>query len=437
MSTGSTPTEGATLDRTSVRLTHAKINAADRTARSARPRKARSIASSASSHRGRSHRGATHPTPRDRRQVPGAPHADLGGRYPDQARGAMRAKARACASTPSRFTTCSAGAMPTRCLRASAKSPVGPGVDRHCMAILPTLRTRPMKIRLAENFRAVFYAPFYATQALGLYAREDLEVEFVASANPGNAVPGLLDGAIDITWRGPDAGHAGARQGPGLAADLLSRGGGARPIESGRSARSHGVPPHRSAELHFATVAEVPTPDVPAASSAAREALFDPKPSHASPIAPWRTTSRRCATASSTWCRCSNPTSPPRYATTSARSSMRRARAAPASTQASRVAHADRGAATDVRGDARGGADAGLAGKNGDEKLAEVTAPYYPGRAARRAARGAKSRYRRAGIWAATPAMSRDGFVRLAESFLSGGLLKRPPSFEACVEESL
>ena len=40
-----------------------------------------------------------------------------------------------------------------------------------------------MKLRLAENFRAVFYAPFYATQALGFYARQGLitpEMEFIA-----------------------------------------------------------------------------------------------------------------------------------------------------------------------------------------------------------------------------------------------------------------
>jgi hypothetical protein len=29
-----------------------------------------------------------------------------------------------------------------------------------------------MSIKLTENFRAVFYAPFYATQALGFYDRE-------------------------------------------------------------------------------------------------------------------------------------------------------------------------------------------------------------------------------------------------------------------------
>jgi len=37
-----------------------------------------------------------------------------------------------------------------------------------------------MKIRLAENFRAIFYAPFYATQALGFYEREGVDIDFVA-----------------------------------------------------------------------------------------------------------------------------------------------------------------------------------------------------------------------------------------------------------------
>src|SRR5262249_59064592 len=60
-----------------------------------------------------------------------------------------------------------------------------------------------MKLRLAENFRAIFYAPFYATQALGFYEREGVAVEFVASSTPGDAVARLLDGSIDLTWGGP------------------------------------------------------------------------------------------------------------------------------------------------------------------------------------------------------------------------------------------
>src|SRR5438445_11504365 len=60
-----------------------------------------------------------------------------------------------------------------------------------------------MPIRLAENFRAVFYAPFYAAHSLGFYASEGVEVELVNSSSPGDGVSALLNYAIDITWGGP------------------------------------------------------------------------------------------------------------------------------------------------------------------------------------------------------------------------------------------
>ena len=60
-----------------------------------------------------------------------------------------------------------------------------------------------MPIRLMENFRAIFYSPYYATHALGFYAREGVDVELMTSDVPGDAVPKLLDGTVDITWGGP------------------------------------------------------------------------------------------------------------------------------------------------------------------------------------------------------------------------------------------
>src|SRR5215831_10323691 len=60
-----------------------------------------------------------------------------------------------------------------------------------------------MRIRLAENFRAVFYAPFYAAQALGFYDRESIDVEWLSSSVPGDGVSALLDGSVDLTWGGP------------------------------------------------------------------------------------------------------------------------------------------------------------------------------------------------------------------------------------------
>ena len=60
-----------------------------------------------------------------------------------------------------------------------------------------------MAIRLSENFRAVFYAPFYAAHAFGHYEAEGVEVELVTSSAPGEALAALLEGGVDLTWGGP------------------------------------------------------------------------------------------------------------------------------------------------------------------------------------------------------------------------------------------
>ena len=60
-----------------------------------------------------------------------------------------------------------------------------------------------MKIRLMENFRALFYAPYYATHALGFYANEGVDVELISSDAPGDAIAHLANGTIDLTWGGP------------------------------------------------------------------------------------------------------------------------------------------------------------------------------------------------------------------------------------------
>lgn len=60
-----------------------------------------------------------------------------------------------------------------------------------------------MKIKLAENFRAVFYAPFYATHALGLFKQEGIEIELIDSPSPGSGIADMLAGKIDVVWGGP------------------------------------------------------------------------------------------------------------------------------------------------------------------------------------------------------------------------------------------
>ncbi len=60
-----------------------------------------------------------------------------------------------------------------------------------------------MAIRLSENFRALFYAPFYAAHAIGAYQAEGVDVELLSSADPARTAAALRSGEIDVMWGGP------------------------------------------------------------------------------------------------------------------------------------------------------------------------------------------------------------------------------------------
>ena len=60
-----------------------------------------------------------------------------------------------------------------------------------------------MRITLIENFRAVFYTPFYASFALQAYEAEGLDVQRVMSTQPAQTMQLLLSGQGDVAWGGP------------------------------------------------------------------------------------------------------------------------------------------------------------------------------------------------------------------------------------------
>ena len=65
-------------------------------------------------------------------------------------------------------------------------------------------------ITLSENFRALFYTPFYAAQAIGAYAEQGVEIALRLSSDPGRAAEALRSGEVDVMWGGPLARAAGA-----------------------------------------------------------------------------------------------------------------------------------------------------------------------------------------------------------------------------------
>ncbi len=60
-----------------------------------------------------------------------------------------------------------------------------------------------MTITLIENFRAAFYAPFYASVALGAYEAEGLEVNIKLSSDAAHTIQSLLSGQGEVSWGGP------------------------------------------------------------------------------------------------------------------------------------------------------------------------------------------------------------------------------------------
>ena len=60
-----------------------------------------------------------------------------------------------------------------------------------------------MSIVLSENFRALFYAPFYAALATGAFRDAGVEVTLRPSPSPAAAARALRAGEVDVMWGGP------------------------------------------------------------------------------------------------------------------------------------------------------------------------------------------------------------------------------------------
>jgi len=290
-----------------------------------------------------------------------------------------------------------------------------------------------MKIRLAENFRAVFYAPFYATQSLSLFAAEGLDVELVDSAKPGDAIARLLDGTIDLTWGGPmrvmKARDKGADSPLACFGEVVARDPfylvGRPDIERFGLADL--------TRLRFATVSEVPTPWMclqhdlrlagidPAALARVTDrtmpenlaALRDGRADVVQLFEPFVTRALRGGFGRILYA--ASVRGPCVY--TSYIASRPRIARDPAAFAA--VERATTRMQTWLAA-------------NGGRELAAATAKFYPD-VGRDELAEAHARYAEMGIWAATPAMSPEGFARLGDCFLSGGDLSAPPSFAQCL----
>ena len=294
-----------------------------------------------------------------------------------------------------------------------------------------------MSIRLAENFRAVFYAPFYAAQSLGFYAAEGVEVEFVGSSVPGDGASGLLDDTVDLTWGGPMRVMKARDLQPSSPLVCFCEVVARDPFFLvGRHHRSE-FQLRDLGSLRFAAVSEVPTPWM-CLQNDLREQGIDPSGVARAPdqsmaanldalcngqldvvqlFEPYASMALQLAAGDILYA--SSTRGPTVYTTFLAtRSGIERHRDAFVAMTRAIARMQD------------------WFSQHGAEELADITAPFYPD-IPRTILVSSLHRYGQSGIWARAPNVSREGFRRLGECLVSGGFISRMPIYEDCVDQSL
>jgi NitT/TauT family transport system substrate-binding protein len=290
-----------------------------------------------------------------------------------------------------------------------------------------------MPIRMSENFRAVFYAPFYAAIALGHHAREGVDVELIASPAPGAAAPSLADGSIDVSWGGPMRVMKARDQDD---RSLVAFCDVVRGDPFYLVGRREGGAPFSLTQLpdrRFASVSEVPTPWL-CLQHDLREAGLDPSKLNriadrnmgenlaallqgtldvAQMFEPYTAIALREGVGEILYA--ASTRGPTAYTTFLAtRESVEKNRLA--------FAGLTRGMAA---------TQAWIAAHTGAE-LATAVQSYYPDVTSTDLA-ASLTRYKASGIWATDTTVSRAGFDRLARSLQSGGFISRLPDYEDCV----
>jgi NitT/TauT family transport system substrate-binding protein len=297
-----------------------------------------------------------------------------------------------------------------------------------------------MPIRLSENFRALFYAPYYATMALGFYAREGVDVVLLPSAMPGVPVAGLRDGTIDIAWAGPMRvikDRDQNRNSPLVCfAEMVGRDPFyliGRPGAATSTGREFALSDLRS--LRLATVAEVPTPWL-CLQHDLRTLGIDPSALRRIADRPMEANLEALRNRDIDVIQVFEP-----YASMALREGIGEVIYAASSRGptlyttfiATREGIARHGNAFAGMVRAVGRTQAWL-GERGADALAGIAAPFFPG-IAPEILLDSLRQYHAAGLWSATTAVSRQGFTQLADSLRSGGFIDNVPRYEDCVAD--
>ena len=297
-----------------------------------------------------------------------------------------------------------------------------------------------MKLRISENFRAVFYAPFYAIRALGLAEREGLAVEWLPSDAPGGTIGEVKRGGIDAQWGGPMRVLKDHDSTPAGGARLVCFGEvvGRDPfyLVGRKNQPAFGL--KNVAGMRLGVVSEVPTPwyclradledaGVDTAAMRSRGLLVDSltMPQQLEALASgnldavqlFEPYASRALADGNAILYAASSRGPTCYTTFI----CSRHGAAERSTPFAALTRATQ-------------AMLDWLASEGPAELARLTAPFFPD-VPGELLRAALARYHAAGVWSHTTAVSEAGFERLAHSLHAGGFIAHRATYAECVHD--
>ena len=291
-----------------------------------------------------------------------------------------------------------------------------------------------MRVTLIENFRAVFYAPFYAACALGAYRAEGLEVELKMSAELGKALQSVSAGTGQVSWGGPLRIMAALDQDPKCGYVAFCEVVGRDPFFLVGRAPNPGFAVRQLPQFTLALVSEVPTPWI-CLQKDIRDAGVDPSSIQQSPA---RAMAEHVAAlragkvdviqvfqpyaqelidqgAGHVW-----------YASAS------RGLTSYTSFNTTR-AFLEREPDTALRLTRAMHRTLRWIAAHGGRELAKALASYFPDLAPARLA-ACCDRYKALGLWNGTPILQREGLEWLRDAMLASGAIKTRFAYEDCVD---
>ena len=292
-----------------------------------------------------------------------------------------------------------------------------------------------MKVILSENFRAVFYAPFYACLTLGFFRQRGLDVSLVASPSPGAGIADMIKGSTHVVWGGPLRALKDRDTQPAGPHSLVAFGEVAARDPFYLVGRTTLQPFNLTQllQLKMASVSEVVTPWL-CLQHDLRELGIDPDMVGRSDDSTMAANLSRLADGSVDVAQIFEP-----YVTLAERKGigvpLHAAHRRGPTAYTTFLSTAENIARYEFEFRAMGDAIESFMPwleSEGVSGLTRVVEPFYPA-LERSVIEQSLARYHSAGIWACRSRVSRLGFQRLAQSMLSGGYIQRITPYEECV----